>query len=1241
MLKYNDIIAKLTDAQKIRILTGVGALSGKDLKILGIPSVKVGNIKDFCRYIYPHSNVLSHSWDTELWERVSHARAEKMRSYGVNFAAVPGPKIKLSPYRRELTEDTYLASLMSASQARGAAEAKLMTGITGCYLTESDADWMDTRPQERIINEFVVHPYRKAALHGNASGVFTDTRVPSEEYKNVCRYVQDGVSGSAEFLICDRATDETTVDFVSRGIICLEGSSGALESALTKYKKLKQSIETGEGATSIELAEAEHSKTAISEEEINAALDKVLDFVFRCAEAPECGETLSAEEIEALSLRSALESTVLLKNRDRALLLNGSRGIAVIGDVAFGTNSQNSTAEGLRDAFEARGYSCTGVVRGYDVEEYPSERLTEEAVSLAKRSDTVVLFLGFSYKAEKKIPKTEKLTVPANQLYLADRISRLGKRVIAVLSAGHAPDVEFTRHFEAVLLAPLGLKYSAEALARIITGEYNPSGKLAYTLYSGSETAFAKRELYRNKYGMKSGPFIGYRYYDTAKLKVGYPFGHGLSYTEFNYSGLSIEGRTVTFTVENSGDTGGTETVEIYAGAESSAVLRPEKELVAFARVELMPGEKKRIAVDIELPRTYFGGEHVIERGQYGVYVGSSVSDIRLKGSLYAEGVTLEADGERLADYLQSVSNVTEDNYTLEADYSFMKKTVKNILFGIGSLALAISVAMFNAFTEASSVFLGVVSGILAACSIIFFIIEAVERSKRHAEDRKNIDEANEKYFEEAEQVPVLPSARMFEDEFDSEGLIDEVGTALDEEEEEENYSEFIKEDFNMSSAVREFTGFALERGYKFAKGAVESFLASLATSRLIVMNGMKDSEFFSFMLLVSEYFGSDAYVDTAVGKLGTEADQFFSYDSQGDSKKKGVLLAMDSAARNKERIHLAGLKNVTGESVIDYLAPFMRYVSSPKAKSPIVIRTSGTTNTAYNVPANLWLILNLAEGEAADKLPVNVARLAAVNNMSFSRCQTDGSVSVSHGFSSYQIEYMLEKESGKHEISEELWKKIDKIERYAASFSDYSIGNKLWLGFEKQLGLLLSCGMELRDGADAAVAVKLLPSVSSAIKGKLTKEDKTLAETLEFVMGEENIECCKKFISSLAAAQKTDTVTKTEEVNADVKEEVKVETPEAVEEAAEEAKEEVKSAPKASFCTACGAKLNEGFAFCTACGAKVEVTVSPIAEKTTAVEEAPVGVTAEENTAVAADVTQSASSEETEAEATENQITE
>ncbi len=1121
MLKYNDVIVKLSDEQKIRILSGVGNISGKDMKNLGIPSVRRGNMKDYDRNLYPHSTSISHAWNTTLWREVSLQKTQKMAQDGVNFLIAPGAKIKLSPYRKEISEDPYLSSAVSAAYLKAAADAGAMVGASGYYITESDVEWLDETPNDNVIRKYVVDPYKKASTLSHGTAIITDIRLPSEEYKDTCENIQREVVGDSEFLVCFHANEDNTVKLISNGVICFDGSENALKAALTRYRKLSKRLAGGENIDVIQIEDEIARGEAISDEKINEALDRTLDFIFRCANKIEKNEEIDAFDEDELALRSTVESTVLLKNKDGILPIGKGKKILIV-DCVSGEREPEQTL-GARCASEltANGINHVDWIKGCSELECYAETEVKSILSAVAKADVVLLLVSSGYETERRIYKTEKLTLPNAQVYLADKISARAKKSVAIMLSEHAPDVEFAYPFDALLLTPLEIKHSANAIAKIITGKCDAGGRLAYTLYSGSETSLRKGIAYKRSYGMKSGEFIGYRYYDSADMRVGYPFGHGLSYAKFVYSKLSVSENEVSFTIKNAANVRGCEVAQIYAGINSSAALRPKKELCGFAKIELEPFEQKRISVKIELPRIYKDGVSVYEKGSYTVYVGSSVSNIRLSGRCVAGDAVLSPDGERRSDYLQTSTNVLNDKYVLEADYSLMKKGIKNILTGVVSVALAITLEVFNMTTGLNSMVLGIIAGILALFAVVFFIIDVVEKSKRHAEQIKKISAANKDNFKDAEQIPVLSTEQMFKDNFDDQKEehhkvkeeVVEVSANFDAEEE-------VAGGVRIKDAVSEFNKFAAERGYKMGSGVAENLLSAISASRLLVINGLTSEQFNSFILLVSEYFGTSMCIDNSTfskkQSSKNSGNVFVSYDHEGEQIKKNIFKALGNAVNQPLSVHIAAIDQITSENATEWMAPLMRYVRYPKKRNEIAISDGAGKMLRYNIPRNLWIVLRLDDKNTIDELPTDVIRCASVVSVNFTKCQVSDDHMIAHGFTAQQADYMLEKESVKAEIPEGFWKKLDKLEKYAADYTDYNIGNRLWLDFEKQLGMLLATGMEINDAGDAAIAARILPSITIELRGKLKKEDKTVYQSMEFIFGADNLAFSKAYIDSL-----------------------------------------------------------------------------------------------------------------------------
>lgn len=1123
MRKHEKIISKLTDLQKVHILTDINYLASKDMKILGVPPLKAGNMKNIMRGFYPHRAAVARSWDKELWHGIATDKAALMNADGVGLAEVPGARVKLSPYRREVTEDPYFASVMSGIYQKAATDAGMYTALSGCYLTKSDTDFMDVEPNERTVAEFIAKPYINSIAYGGAEAVVSDSRAPSFAYKNVNLELHSQILADGKTLIADNVSDEDTVGFIERGGICVSGSALALETAMKRYVKLKSAVDSGD-LPIIELESEIASHNAISADVIDDALDRVLDLAFSFGAKNHDCLPLSDTERASLAAKAAYEATVLVKNEDGRLPIGKKCEIGIIGDIGYSlSDGTNPFVEKFSQRLTELGRVNQECVRGYDFASVASNKFINEAIKLASDKDIIILLLGFGDTKEKLAHKTGKLTLPPNQLLLADSLSKIGKQVIAVICTAHAPDIAFAREFAAVIIAPpIETEGAAEALADVITGEKNPSGHLSYTLYAQTETAMTKAIAYKKNYGQKQGPFVGYRYYDTADMTVGYPFGHGLSYSKVIYTALSVKNGAVTLTLENKSPRATAEVVQVYAGHCASTVIRPKKELCGFERVELLPMQTKKITVNITLPTVYDteSGKHITESGHYKIYVGASVSDIRLHGETHVSGYEHpKADGEHLCDYLQSVSNIKKDKFTLEADYDPMKKSIKNILFGIGALAIAISIGIFNSITDMSSGFLSVIAAIIAASGIIFFILEGKERSALFREEKKNMAEKNKAHFAAAEEISVPAADKLFRAEFDNdeeEDLVQQtvVTSTLDDE-----YLAHVIPELTLERAVESFDTFATERGYKFASGVIANLFASLASSRLIVVENQTSESFKALMVLMSEYFDTKIRLDKLDENYKRDTDLFYTY-TDGNQAERNIIFALRGASKARELMHFAAIDGVVAQNVSDYINPLLRYLKNPASEGRIIAKSESGTQTLYRVPGNLYVILNLTD--SAVKLPETISKIASVVSLAYSGVSKIKETTPVEKFKYYQMLFLAEKLASVSEISEDFWKKIDRFESYAAKISDYKIGNKLWLGIEKHVSALIAIGLENDIALDTALASRLMPSLIGSVNEKITQDDRTLSEMLDVIFGEDGMSACRATVKA-AKIERTD----------------------------------------------------------------------------------------------------------------------
>jgi len=284
---------------------------------------------------------------------------------------------------------------------------------------------------------------------------------------------------------------------------------------------------------------------------------------------------------------------------------------------------------------------------------YAGNRLIAEAAKLAAESDVAVVFAGISYQQEGEGFDRADLELPGEQNELIAAVARANPRTVVVLNNGTPLNMTaWIDQVPAVIEAFYPGQEGGNAIADVLFGDVNPSGKLPMTLPRRLEDtpAFAHYPGRDGKVHYREGLMVGYRYYDTREVAPLFPFGHGLSYTEFTYSNLQISADAneqnyrinVSVDVANTGRRAGAEVVQLYVRDVQSSLERPQKELKAFQKVALRPGEKKTVQLALDRSALEFydpaRNAWIAEPGEFEILVGRSSRDIRLKGKLDYEG---------------------------------------------------------------------------------------------------------------------------------------------------------------------------------------------------------------------------------------------------------------------------------------------------------------------------------------------------------------------------------------------------------------------------------------------------------------------------------------------------------------------------------------------------------------------------------------------------------------------------
>ena len=592
---------------------------------------------------FPTAACVASSWNPENAEKIGSAIGEECRYYGVHMLLGPGVNIKRNPLAGRnfeyYSEDPILAGKFGAAFVRGVQSM----GVSAClkhfalnnqenfrFVGNSVADM-------RTIREIYLKPFEIAVKEGKPGAVMSS-------YNRI-----NGIfAPENKWLLTDVLRTEWGFD----GIVMSDW--GGTHDRVAGIRAGEDLEMPGDTAVSLKKVYDALSDGSLSEDEANACVTRILAATERFASASKT-ESFDRDRHSELAAEVAADSAVLMKN-DGTLPLDITKPVCVIGELFEKMRYQGSGSSMIsptkvvthKDAFDARGIRYE-YARGYSAGVDPAEdKPVAEAVALAGKYDIVLLYLGLTDLAESEGGDRAHMRLPDDQLELVNALMQTGKKIVIVLSGGSPVELPFADGVSAILNLYLPGQCGGEAGTRLLFGEVNPSGKLAETWYKhyadvpyGEEYSKKVNELY------KESIFVGYRYAKTAKVKPAFPFGFGLSYTDFEYKNLAVTTEngfvTATLTVRNTGNRDGAEVVQLYVkNNEISAVFKPESELRAFAKVYLKAGEEKAVSLSFALSELSFWNVKenawTIENGEYTVEVGTSSEDIRLTAPLAVTG---------------------------------------------------------------------------------------------------------------------------------------------------------------------------------------------------------------------------------------------------------------------------------------------------------------------------------------------------------------------------------------------------------------------------------------------------------------------------------------------------------------------------------------------------------------------------------------------------------------------------
>jgi beta-glucosidase len=420
---------------------------------------------------------------------------------------------------------------------------------------------------------------------------------------------------------------------------------------------------------------------ALSQEDLDRVVERVVDLVMHAREGEGIGFACDMEAHHYLARRAAAESAVLLKNDENILPLASGKTLAVIGAFAQspryqGAGSSKINPSHLDKALEAilQAGIKAEYAPGYSLEPGSGvdEKLIAEAAKLAGEKDIAVVFAGLPDEYESEGFDRASMDMPEAHNKLIEAVAKANPNTVVVLQSGSPLTLPWADKAKAILLLYLSGQAGGGAAADLLAGKASPGGRLAETW----PLALEDNPSYGNFPGgtktveYRESIFVGYRWYDGVEKNVRYPFGYGLSYTSFEYSGYSLDKGNfqkgdvlkASFTVKNTGNREGSEIAQLYIAPESSALFRAKKELKGFEKLRLKPGESKTITLTLdERSFAYYNVPEKawsLETGTYRILIGASSRDIRLEGKIRVTGDNREAALASLKEKAHAYFNI-------------------------------------------------------------------------------------------------------------------------------------------------------------------------------------------------------------------------------------------------------------------------------------------------------------------------------------------------------------------------------------------------------------------------------------------------------------------------------------------------------------------------------------------------------------------------------------------------------
>ena len=664
--KIDNLVSQMTLEEKASMTSGRDAWSTQPIERLDIPFIWMADGPHGLRrapttYLwgygdqapatcFPTASALSATWDMDLLEEVGSALGVESNALGVDLLLGPGINIKRSPLAGRnfeyFSEDPILSGKLGAAYINGVQSQGV--GATAKHYVANNVEtqrmWANSNVDERTLQEVYMTPFEIAVKEAQPWSVMACyNRVQGEYGTESVRLLTDKLKnewGFKGFVVSDWDAVVDRVQGIRAGMhLEMPGKPARITN-----KMIVEAIKNNE----------------LDEKQLDAVVKDILRIVFLAQDNQQEPTDIKVEEHHQLARKVAAEAMTLLKNSKKLLPLDKSqyKKIAVIGEFAENPRYQGNGSsqvkptkldkfiDVIRDEY-GQGIEIS-YSAGYSLSNDDDLSLIAEAAKVAGKADVAIVLAGLPLSYESEGIDRKHIDLPPSHNQLISAVAKAQPNTAVALINGSAIAMPWVDEVSAILETWLGGQAGAGAIADTLFGKVNPSGKLAETFPKRLEDSPAfinfPGEDGQVIYGERM--FVGYRYFDKLNIEPLFPFGHGLSYTDFSYSDLKFSATDITdkdqlevsLTLTNTGKRAGKEVVQLYVVDTESTLQRPVKELKAFDKIELAPGESKQVSFVLSVRDfSYYSKQYdrwLAESGEFEILVGSSSRDMRLNGSL-------------------------------------------------------------------------------------------------------------------------------------------------------------------------------------------------------------------------------------------------------------------------------------------------------------------------------------------------------------------------------------------------------------------------------------------------------------------------------------------------------------------------------------------------------------------------------------------------------------------------------